>query len=59
MKQGKHHFSDVTEKKTIDETPQIEKRAYELYEQRGCQHGLAMQDWIQAEREIQNASSSR
>jgi len=32
--------------------PQIEKRAYELYEQRGCRSGQSNQDWLQAEREI-------
>jgi H+-transporting ATPase len=30
----------------------IAKRAYELYEKRGRQNGLAAQDWEQAEREI-------
>lgn len=30
----------------------IAKRAYELYEQRGCLDGYAHEDWIQAEREI-------
>jgi HlyD family secretion protein len=35
-----------------DLTPQIAKRAYELYEKRGHQDGSAMQDWEQAEREI-------
>ncbi len=35
-----------------DLTPQIAKRAYELYEQRGRQDGRAVQDWGQAEREI-------
>ena len=39
-------------KKTIDLTPQIGTRAYELYEQRGRQDGLANQDWLEAEREI-------
>jgi NADH:ubiquinone oxidoreductase subunit 2 (subunit N) len=39
-------------KKPIDVTPQIAKRAYELYEQRGRQDGRAVQDWGQAEREI-------
>jgi 4-alpha-glucanotransferase len=32
--------------------PQIEKRAYELYERRGRQAGHSDQDWRQAEREI-------
>lgn len=31
---------------------QIAKRAYELYEQRGWQHGHASEHWLQAEREI-------
>ena len=35
-----------------DLTPQIAKRAYELYEQRGRLDGRAVQDWRQAEREI-------
>jgi magnesium-transporting ATPase (P-type) len=39
-------------KKPVDVTPQIAKRAYELYEQRGHQDGRADQDWGQAEREI-------
>jgi hypothetical protein len=40
-------------------TPQIAKRAYELYERRGCQNGQSVQDWLQAEREIRgNAHDS-
>jgi hypothetical protein len=39
-------------KKPIDVTPQIARRAYELYEQRGRQDGRAVQDWGQAEKEI-------
>jgi hypothetical protein len=39
-------------RKPVDVTPQIAKRAYELYEQRGRQDGRAVQDWEQAEREI-------
>jgi hypothetical protein len=39
-------------KTPVDETPQIAKRAYELYEQRGRQDGRAVQDWEQAEREM-------
>ena len=37
-------------KKPSDLTPQIAKRAYELYEQRGRREGQAVQDWLQAER---------
>ena len=36
----------------VDVTPQIAKRAYELYEQRGCRDGQADRDWLEAEREI-------
>ena len=28
----------------------IEKKAYELYEKRGCQHGCDQQDWFEAEK---------
>jgi 4-alpha-glucanotransferase len=35
-----------------DPTPQIEKRAYELFERRGRQNGQTIQDWLHAEREI-------
>jgi len=38
-------------KRALDLTPQIATRAYELYEQRGRQDGLANQDWLEAERE--------
>lgn len=30
----------------------IATRAYELYSERGCQHGYALDDWLAAEREI-------
>ncbi|HSE89322.1 MAG TPA: DUF2934 domain-containing protein [Candidatus Binatia bacterium] len=36
-----------------DLTPQIAKRAYEIYEERG----RAVQDWEQAEREIRQAEA--
>ncbi len=35
----------------VDRTPQVARRAYELYEGRGRQDGGALQDWEQAERE--------
>ena len=46
-------------KKTIDLTPQIATRAYELYEQRGHQDGLANQDWLEAERETRKEQAGR
>ena len=39
-----------------DTLEQIRRRAYELYEQRGRQHGLHEQDWLQAETEILSRS---
>jgi DUF2934 family protein len=32
----------------------IRERAYQLYEGRGCEPGLELQDWAQAEQEILN-----
>jgi hypothetical protein len=48
----KWRVPNAVAKKPIDVTPQIAKRAYELYEQRGRQDGRAIEDWKQAEREI-------
>ena len=42
-----------------DLTPQIAKRAYELYERRGRQDGRTVQDWEQAEREIRKDESPK
>ncbi|MGC8536404.1 MAG: plasma-membrane proton-efflux P-type ATPase [Rhizomicrobium sp.] len=39
-------------KASVDVTPQIAKRAYELYEQRDRRDGQADRDWLQAEREV-------
>lgn len=36
----------------VDVTPQIARRAYELYERQGRHEGHAVQDWLQAEREV-------
>ncbi len=30
----------------------IRVRAYRLYEQRGCEHGHDLEDWLQAEAEV-------
>ena len=45
--------TEATIRGPADLTPQIAKRAYELYEARGRQKDLAVQDWEQAELEIQ------
>ena len=36
----------------------IRKRAYELFETRGCQHGHDMEDWLEAEAEIMGKKPS-
>jgi hypothetical protein len=36
---------------------QIQRRAYELYVQRGNQSGSELDDWLQAEEEIQQAQA--
>jgi Protein of unknown function (DUF2934) len=35
----------------------VAKRAYELYEARGCGDGRAEEDWFSAERELSNGRS--
>jgi H+-transporting ATPase len=44
-------------KKPVDVTPQIARRAYELYEQRGRHNGEEGRDWLEAEREIRKDES--
>jgi H+-transporting ATPase len=46
-------------KASFDATPQIAKRAYELYERRGRREGYALQDWLQAEREVRERGPSK
>ena len=38
-------------------TPQIAKRAYELYEQQGRKSDSAIKDWSQAEREVRKVEA--
>jgi len=33
----------------------IARRAYELYEKRGREHGHDLDDWLQAERDLRNS----
>ena len=35
----------------------IRVRAYQLFEQHGCQHGHDMEDWLQAEAEVMGKKS--
>ena len=38
---------------------QIQMRAYEIYIQRGRQHGLDLEDWFQAEKELKTIAHNR
>ena len=42
-----------------DTEERIRRRAYELYEQRGRVDGFALDDWLEAEREILGAQKQR
>jgi H+-transporting ATPase len=64
VKLAAYRIFDPTEppllaRKPLDLTPQITKRAYELYQQRGRQDGQALQDWLQAERQIREDESHK
>lgn len=38
--------------RTVDLQDAIRERAYEIYEERGGQHGADLEDWVRAEREV-------
>ena len=38
---------------------QVRRRAYELYEQRGIEHGHDVDDWLRAEEEIKQTRTRR
>ena len=46
----------VTAAGVHSEDGDIARRAYELYEQRGGEHGHAWDDWFQAERELRSSA---
>jgi hypothetical protein len=37
----------------------IRERAYELFAERGCEHGHDLEDWMRAEKEISNAGAEK
>ena len=39
-----------------DNAERIRRRAYEIYEQRGRQDGLEVEDWLRAEQEVSSES---
>ena len=51
------HDGSISTRGSADRPPEgrftrIARRAHEIYEARGGEHGKAMEDWLQAEREI-------
>jgi hypothetical protein len=51
-----HETSDMS---TLPSAEEIGERAYHLWWERGCQEGTAEQNWLEAERELQDAALSR
>ncbi|NOS79871.1 MAG: DUF2934 domain-containing protein [Nitrospira sp.] len=49
------HTASPNSLKTQD---RIARRAYELYVQRGRQEGKALEDWLQAERQLVSAAGA-
>ena len=49
--------SEIKAETPSDLKPQIAKRAYELYEERGRKDGPAVQDWTKAEQEIRKTEA--
>lgn len=52
-------ISDKTPNVVADPQESIRVRAYELFEQRGCEHGHDMEDWLQAEQEVTTVRTNR
>jgi CDP-glycerol glycerophosphotransferase (TagB/SpsB family) len=50
--------STSTKQTTTPTSTDIAARAFELYCKRGCQVGHDVEDWLQAERELQDAAKS-
>jgi len=48
-----------TPKRTSGLEDEIRLRAYELYEQRGGEHGYDVEDWLRAEEEVRHTKRSR
>ncbi|MEW6212227.1 MAG: DUF2934 domain-containing protein [Acidobacteriota bacterium] len=50
--------TDAIETKTAPSEEEIARRAYEIFLQRGGDHGNDIEDWLQAERELSEESGS-
>ncbi len=53
-----HHSMTQPVSSYDDLSDRIAKRAYALYAERGYQHGYDLDDWLKAEREIQEQMRS-
>jgi hypothetical protein len=51
-------ISNRTEEHTPEREERIRRRAYFLYEQRGCVNGHDVDDWLQAEAEVKGKSKT-
>lgn len=50
---NKSALSQVPDSSTLEKTEAvIRQRAYEYYEERGCEDGRDLEDWLRAEAEI-------
>jgi hypothetical protein len=47
-----------TDRSTIVATEDIARRAYELFLERGGEHGRDLDDWLRAERELVNVRAA-
>jgi hypothetical protein len=55
---AKTNSKKPVKKRTLDPTSlrrEIEKKAYEMYAERGFQHGNDVTDWLEAEKQIVNS----
>jgi hypothetical protein len=52
MIQGKGKIAEVEQKQCCGREEQIQRKAYELYEKRGCRSGHDLEDWLEAEKAI-------
>ena len=60
MPKHKNWVSQVLDVGSVELTEEIIRhRAYQLFEERGCQHGYDLDDWLQAEAEIMGKSQNR
>jgi len=43
---------------TVTNSGEVARRAYDLYLERGCEHGHDVDDWLQAERDVRASSTT-